>query len=50
MRLAFLNRRGYEGFNDFNPFNANRPAGAGIRIFMPAFALLGLTLVTDLTV
>ena len=41
--LSFLESgRGYEGFQDFNPFNANRSAGAGVRIFMPAFGLLGI--------
>ena len=41
--LSFLESgRGYEGFRDFNPFNANRSAGAGVRIFMPAFGLLGI--------
>ncbi len=32
----------YDGFKDFNPFQLNRSAGAGIRIFMPAFGLLGI--------
>jgi len=32
----------YNNFRDFNPFNLNRSAGAGIRIFMPAFGLLGI--------
>ena len=32
----------YENFRDFNPFNINRSAGLGIRIFMPAFGLLGI--------
>ncbi|PWH84239.1 outer membrane protein assembly factor BamA [Algibacter marinivivus] len=32
----------YESFRDFNPFNINRSAGLGIRIFMPAFGLLGI--------
>ena len=30
------------GFNQFNPFNMKRAAGAGIRIFLPVFGLLGL--------
>ena len=34
--------RGYEGFRNFNPFNAQRSAGFGVRIFMPAFGLLGI--------
>jgi outer membrane protein insertion porin family len=29
-------------FKDFNPFNLNRSAGLGLRIFMPAFGLLGI--------
>ncbi len=32
----------YDNFRDYNPFNLNRSAGAGIRIFMPAFGLLGI--------
>lgn len=32
----------YNGFRDYNPFNVNRSAGLGIRIFMPAFGLLGI--------
>ncbi|MFD2696895.1 outer membrane protein assembly factor [Mesonia sediminis] len=32
----------YDGFKDYNPFQLNRSAGAGIRIFMPAFGLLGI--------
>ncbi len=32
----------YDSFRDYNPFNLNRSAGAGIRIFMPAFGLLGI--------
>ncbi len=32
----------YDNFNRFNPFQLNRSAGAGIRIFMPAFGLLGI--------
>ena len=32
----------YEGFRNYNPFSLNRSAGAGIRIFMPAFGLLGI--------
>ena len=27
---------------DFNPFKLNRAAGVGVRIFMPAFGLLGI--------
>ena len=41
--LSFLETgQGYEGFRNFNPFNAKRSAGAGVRIFMPAFGLLGI--------
>lgn len=29
-------------FRDFNPFDVQRSAGLGIRIFMPAFGLLGI--------
>tara|TARA_R110001632_G_scaffold190069_2_gene310652 strand:- start:3306 stop:5882 length:2577 start_codon:yes stop_codon:yes gene_type:complete len=32
----------FDNFRDYNPFQLNRSAGAGIRIFMPAFGLLGL--------
>ena len=32
----------YDSFKDYNPFNLNRSAGAGVRIFMPAFGLLGI--------
>ena len=32
----------YDGFKDFNPFQLNRSAGFGVRIFMPAFGLLGI--------
>jgi len=32
----------YDNFRDYNPFNLKRSAGAGIRIFMPAFGLLGI--------
>jgi len=32
----------YDGFRNYNPFILNRSAGAGIRIFMPAFGLLGI--------
>lgn len=41
--LAFLEGGAtYEGFKNYNPFQINRSAGAGIRIFMPAFGLLGI--------
>ncbi len=32
----------FNSFRDFNPFNINRSAGFGLRIFMPAFGLLGI--------
>ena len=32
----------YNSFRDYNPFDIKRSAGAGIRIFMPAFGLLGI--------
>lgn len=32
----------YNNFKQFNPFQLNRSAGVGIRIFMPAFGLLGI--------
>ncbi|QLG47196.1 BamA/OMP85 family outer membrane protein [Costertonia aggregata] len=41
--LAFLEGgNAFNNFNDFNPFEIKRSAGAGIRIFMPAFGLLGI--------
>ena len=32
----------YDGFREDNPFRISRSAGAGLRIFMPAFGLLGI--------
>ncbi len=32
----------YDSFKGFNPFQLSRSAGAGLRIFMPAFGLLGI--------
>ena len=32
----------YNNFRDFNPFEIKRSAGLGVRIFMPAFGLLGI--------
>ena len=41
--LSFLESgNGYDSFRDFNPFNSKRSAGFGVRIFMPAFGLLGI--------
>ncbi|RFN59631.1 outer membrane protein assembly factor BamA [Marixanthomonas ophiurae] len=32
----------FNGFRDYNPFELKRSAGVGLRIFMPAFGLLGI--------
>src|SRR5690606_22053521 len=41
--LAFMEGgSAYNGFRDYNPFNLYRSAGLGVRIFMPAFGLLGI--------
>ncbi|MCF4100148.1 outer membrane protein assembly factor BamA [Gillisia sp. M10.2A] len=41
--LTFLEAgASYDNFRDFNPFQLNRSAGAGIRIYMPQFGLLGI--------
>lgn len=32
----------WDGFQDYNPFSLKRSAGGGIRVFMPAFGLLGI--------
>ena len=41
--LAFMEGgASYDNFRDFNPFQLNRSAGAGLRIFMPQFGLLGI--------
>lgn len=32
----------YQDFQSFNPFDVKRSAGLGVRIFMPAFGLLGI--------
>ena len=32
----------YDSFRNYNPFDIKRSAGGGIRIFMPAFGLLGI--------
>jgi outer membrane protein insertion porin family len=41
--LTFLEGgNSYDGFENFEPFNLKRSAGFGIRIFMPAFGLLGI--------
>ncbi|CAM1373166.1 Outer membrane protein assembly factor BamA [Tenacibaculum xiamenense] len=41
--LGFLEAgNSYDNFSDFNPFRLKRSAGVGVRIFMPAFGLLGI--------
>jgi len=41
--LGFLEAgNSYDNFSDYNPFQLKRSAGVGIRIFMPAFGLLGI--------
>ncbi len=41
--LTFLETgQGYNNFREFNPFNGKRSMGLGLRIFMPAFGLLGI--------
>lgn len=41
--LAFLEGGvSYNSFRDFNPFAIKRSSGVGLRIFMPAFGLLGI--------
>jgi outer membrane protein insertion porin family len=41
--LAFLEAgNSYDGFGKYNPFQLKRSAGVGLRIFMPAFGLLGI--------
>tara|TARA_R110001583_G_scaffold85577_2_gene224342 strand:+ start:5908 stop:8508 length:2601 start_codon:yes stop_codon:yes gene_type:complete len=41
--LSFLEGgASYNNFKDYNPFGIKRSAGLGIRIFMPAFGLLGI--------
>ncbi|MEL4308964.1 outer membrane protein assembly factor BamA [Joostella sp. CR20] len=32
----------YDDFNSYNPFDLQRSSGLGVRIFMPAFGLLGI--------
>lgn len=38
----FESGNNWNDFKDFNPYNQYRSAGMGIRIFMPAFGLMGL--------
>lgn len=41
--LSFLEAgNAFSNFQEFNPFNIKRSAGVGLRIFMPAFGLLGI--------
>ncbi|MBT6635417.1 MAG: BamA/TamA family outer membrane protein [Flavobacteriaceae bacterium] len=41
--LAFVEGgNSYNSFRDFNPFLIKRSAGLGVRLFMPAFGLLGI--------
>jgi len=41
--LAFMEGgASYDNFKDYNPFALKRSAGVGIRLFMPAFGLLGI--------
>nr|WP_231850282.1 outer membrane protein assembly factor BamA [Winogradskyella sp. PG-2] len=41
--LSFLEAgQSVNDFKDFNPFDLQRSAGVGLRIFMPAFGLLGI--------
>lgn len=41
--LTFLEGgNAFDNFQEFNPFDIKRSAGVGLRIFMPAFGLLGI--------
>ena len=41
--LTFIESgQGFDKFRDYNPFNSKRSMGIGLRIFMPAFGLLGI--------
>ena len=41
--LSFLEAgNSVDTFKSYNPFDLNRSAGAGLRVFMPAFGLLGI--------
>ena len=41
--LTFLEAgSSYKDFKSYNPFDLSRSAGAGLRVFMPAFGLLGI--------
>lgn len=41
--IAFLEAgAGYKNFKEYSPFAIKRSAGVGLRVFMPAFGLLGI--------
>ncbi len=41
--LSFLEAgNGFNDFKEYSPFNVKRSAGLGVRVFMPAFGLLGI--------
>ena len=41
--LGFLEAgNSYDGISEFNPFELKRSAGVGLRVFMPAFGILGI--------
>ena len=41
--LGFLEAgNAWNDFNDYNPFKLHRSAGAGVRIFLPMFGLMGI--------
>ena len=41
--LSFLEAgNSFESFKNYNPFDIRRSAGVGLRVFMPAFGLLGI--------
>jgi outer membrane protein insertion porin family len=41
--ISFVEAGGsFSNFKDYNPFSVKRSAGLGLRIFMPAFGLLGI--------
>ena len=41
--LSFLEAgNAWNDFNDYNPFKLHRSAGAGVRIFLPMFGLMGI--------
>jgi outer membrane protein insertion porin family len=41
--LAFLEAgSSFKDFKSYNPFALSRSAGVGLRVFMPAFGLLGI--------